>query len=130
MLTALLFAAAAQSLLGNNYAVDEPMPAHAANLLWADEFNASSLDTSKWSFDTSRNKLGWYNGELQYYAANRPENLRLENGHLVIELRKDPERIRRLADWGKQKYSSAKIFTKDKFAFAGGFDQAQAARCE
>ena len=42
-------------------------------LLWADEFNAPSLDTSKWSFDTSRNKLGWYNGELQYYAANRPE---------------------------------------------------------
>ena len=87
MLTAFLLAAAAQSLSANNYAIDEPMPAHAATLLWADEFNAPSLDTSKWGFDTSRNKLGWYNGELQYYAANRPENLRLENGHLVIELR-------------------------------------------
>jgi beta-glucanase (GH16 family) len=126
MLTAFLLAAAAQSLSANNYAIDEPMPAHAATLLWADEFNAPSLDTSKWGFDTSRNKLGWYNKELQYYAANRPENLRLDNGHLVIELRKDPQRIRRFADWGKQKYSSAKIFTKDKFAFAGGFIEVSA----
>jgi beta-glucanase (GH16 family) len=126
MLPILLFAAAAQSLSANNYAVAEQMPAHAPKLLWADEFDEPSLDRTKWSFDTSRNKPGWYNGELQYYAANGPENLRLENGHLVIELRKDPQRIRRFADWGKQKYSSAKIFTKDKFAFAGGFIEVSA----
>ena len=125
MLAVLLFAAA-QSLSANNYAVDEQMPAHTPTLLWADEFDERSLDMTKWRFDTSRNKLGWYNGELQYYAANRPENLRLENGQLVIELRKDPQRIRRYADWGKQKYSSAKIFTKDKFAFAGGFIEVSA----
>ena len=102
------------------------MPTHSTKLVWSDEFNGTSLDMSKWSFDTSRNKLGWYNKELQYYAANRPENLRLENGKLIIELRKDPEAISKFPDWGKQQYSSAKIVTKGKAAFNGGFAEVSA----
>jgi len=125
MLTPVLLAAA-QSLSANNYAISEPMPSHAAKLIWSDEFNGKSLDMSKWSFDTSRNKLGWYNKELQYYAANRPENLRLENGKLIIELRKDPAAIDRFADWGNQPYSSAKIVTKGKAAFDTGFAEVSA----
>lgn len=125
MLAALLLAAA-QSLSANNYAVDQPMPAHSSRLVWSDEFNGPSLDMSKWSFDTSRNKLGWYNKELEYYSANRPENLRLENGHLIIELRKDPEAISKFPDWGKQQYSSAKIITKGKAAFKYGFVEVSA----
>jgi beta-glucanase (GH16 family) len=126
MLTPLVLAAAAQSLSANNYSIDEPMPVHTDKLLWSDEFSGPSLDTSKWSYDTSRNKVGWYNGELQYYAANRPQNLRLKDGHLIIELRKDPDQLRTLADWGKQKYSSAKITTKDKVAFNAGFVEVSA----
>ena len=53
MLAVLLFAAAAQSLSANNYAIDEPMPAHTPTLLWADEFNEPSLDMTKWSFDAA-----------------------------------------------------------------------------
>jgi beta-glucanase (GH16 family) len=121
MLSAVLLSAAAQTLSANNYSIDEPMPAHSGKLLWSDEFAGKTLDRSKWSFDTSRNKQGWYNGELQYYAANRRQNLRLENGRLIIELHKDPQLIRKLPDWGKQEYSSAKISTKDKFAFVTGF---------
>ena len=121
MLSAVFLSAAAQTLSANNYRVDEAMPPHSGKLLWSDEFAGKTLDRSKWSFDTSRNKQGWYNGELQYYAANRRQNLRLENGRLVIELRKDPQQIRRLPDWGKQEYSSAKIYTKDKIAFVTGF---------
>jgi beta-glucanase (GH16 family) len=128
MITALLLSAAAQAvtLSANNYAVDEPMPVHTAKLLWSDEFDGKSLDTAKWSFDTSRNKVGWFNKELQYYSADRPENLRLEHGRLVIELRKDPQAIRQFADWGKQQYSSAKIVTKDKVAFNAGFVEVSA----
>lgn len=126
MIAALLTAAAAQSLSGTQYGVDEPMPVHSPTLLWDDEFNGKSLDKSKWSFDTSRNKVGWYNGELEYYSANRPQNLRLDNGHLVIELRKDPQAIRKFADWGGQKYSSAKIMTKGKAAFQTGFVEVSA----
>jgi beta-glucanase (GH16 family) len=125
MLTA-FFLAAAQSLSANNYAIDERMPAHSAKLIWSDEFNGASLDMSKWSFDTSRNKLGWYNKELQYYAANRSENLRLENGKLIIELRKDPAAIKKFPDWGGQQYSSAKIVTKGKAAFTYGFVEVSA----
>jgi beta-glucanase (GH16 family) len=126
MLTAFLLAAAVQSLSANNYAVDAPMPAHSAKLTWSDEFNGRSLDLTKWSFDTSRNKLGWYNKELQYYAADRPENLRLENGKLIIELRKDPDLISRYPDWGNQQYSSAKIVTKAKASFTTGFVEVSA----
>lgn len=126
MFTAALVLAAAQSFSANNYSIDEPMPAHTPVLLWSDEFNGPGLDMTKWSFDTSRNKLGWFNKELQYYSADRPENLRLENGHLIIELRKDPKRISKFADWGEQKYSSAKIVTKDKAAFKYGFVEVSA----
>lgn len=126
MISAFVLAVAAQSLSANNYAISEPMPAHAAKLIWSDEFNGKSLDMSKWSFDTSRNKLGWFNKELQYYAANRPENLRLANGKLIIELRKDGQAISKFADWGKQQYSSAKIVTKGKAAFDTGFVEVSA----
>ena len=76
--------------------------------------------------DTSRDKVGWFNGELQYYAADRPQNLRLQNGRLIIELHKDPKELSKLPDWGKQKYSSAKIVTRDKVAFNAGFVEVSA----
>src|SRR5687768_12795614 len=128
MISLLLAVAAVQetSLSANNYAVDMPMPAHLETVLWSDEFNGSRLDTSKWQYDTSRNKEGWYNKELQYYAANRLENLRVGGGNLTIELRKDPQEIRKFPDWGKQKYSSAKIVTQGKAAFKYGFFEARA----
>ncbi len=125
MVPALLIAAA-QSLSANNYTVNEPMPARPPVLAWSDEFDGAALDRSKWSFDTSRNKEGWYNKELQYYAADRSENLRLEGGRLIIEARKDPEAIRKLPDWGRQQYSSAKIITRGKASFRYGFVEARA----
>ena len=127
MLTAFLLAAAqAASLSANNYSIDERMPAHSPKLAWSDEFNGEALDRSKWSFDTSRNKQGWYNGELQYYAAARPENLRVANGVLVIEARKDPQALRSFSDWGGQQYSSAKITTQAKASFRYGFVEVRA----
>jgi beta-glucanase (GH16 family) len=44
------------------------------SLVWADEFNGSSVDSSNWTFQTgdgSDNGLpGWGNYELQYYQAD------------------------------------------------------------
>ena len=114
------------NLSASNYSVEAPMPERTGALVWSDEFDGPALDMSKWSFDTSRNKEGWYNKELQYYAAGRPENLRIEDGILVIEARKDPEAIRDLADYGGQQYSSAKIHTTGKAAFRHGFIEARA----
>ncbi len=52
------------------------------SLVWADEFAGSSVDLSKWSFQTGAG--GWGNNELQYY---RPENATVSGGMLEIEAR-------------------------------------------
>lgn len=127
ILFALAIAAADTQLAANNYTVDEPMARPAeARLVWSDEFEGKSLDLSKWSFDTHRNAEGWYNEEAQYYSANRPENARVENGRLIIEARHDPDQIRKFRDWGRQKYSSARIVTKGKAAWTYGFYEIRA----
>lgn len=118
--------ALATTLSANNYSVTQPMHAPPGAPTWSDEFNGTSLDRSKWSFDASRNKVGWFNGEQQYYSADRLANLRLENGRLIIEARHDPEAIRGFADWGGQQYSSARITTRGKAAFRYGFVEVRA----
>jgi len=123
---ALAAVASAQSLTANNYAVDEPMPRPAhAKLVWADEFDGKTLDLAKWSYDTSRNKTGWPNRELQYYGA-RPENVRVADGHLVIEARHEKLDRRNYPDWGGQAYTSGKIVTKGKAAWTYGYYEIRA----
>lgn len=55
-------------------------------LAWQDEFDSSSLNPKNWTFDSGAG--GWGNGEAEYYT-NRPENVRVENGSLVIEARQE-----------------------------------------
>lgn len=121
---ATLLAAAAQELTGNNYPAEGPLrrPSDAV-LVWSDEFNGNEVDPAKWVFDTSRNKAGWYNGELQYYAEG-PRNARVANGKLVIEARR--ERLPQLRDWGGQDYTSAKIMTKGLASWTYGFFEVRA----
>lgn len=78
-------------------------------LVWSDEFNGTSLDLSKWSYETGGGGFG--NQEKQYYT-NRPENLRFENGSLVIEAKKEV--------YQTNNYTSARINTRDKVAYAYG----------
>ena len=107
-----ILAVAAQSaftITNASYDGSVQRPTHA-RLVWRDEFNGSRLDPLKWAYDTARNKQGWFNGELQYYSANRPENLRVGNGRLTIEARH--EALTTAADWGGQNYTSARIISK------------------
>lgn len=65
--------------------------AAAQTLIWADEFN--TLNTTVWQpmiGDGTAVGLpaGWGNNELQYYT-NRSQNVRIENGELVIEARRE-----------------------------------------
>lgn len=53
-------------------------------LVWADEFAGSTLDTTKWLFETGAH--GWGNNEWQNYTPG--ENLTVANGLLTIEARK------------------------------------------
>ena len=53
-------------------------------LVWSDEFDGpdgSAPDPKKWTYDIGGN--GWGNHELEYYT-NRPRNVSIRNGNLVI----------------------------------------------
>ncbi|MAS36283.1 MAG: glycosyl hydrolase family 16 [Anaerolineaceae bacterium] len=56
------------------------------NLVWHDEFDGDTIDDTNWTYDLGAG--GWGNGEAQYYT-DRPENVRLEDGLLIIEARQE-----------------------------------------
>jgi beta-glucanase (GH16 family) len=118
-LNALIVAMAAQSgLSATNFTVDAPhtRPANAI-LIWSDEFAGRSLDPRSWSYDTEFNKRGWFNNERQYYSANRRGNLRVENGILTIEARRETLDPAKFPDWGGQIYTSARILSKRAWTY-------------
>jgi beta-glucanase (GH16 family) len=114
--------------------IPEPIPAPSPNpahvpanymLVWADEFNIDGLpDATHWDYDTERNRLGWYNNELQYYAAGRLENSQVSGGTLRITARR--ESLSSAADWGGQRYTSARLFTRGKAAWTYGYFEVRA----
>lgn len=82
------------------------------SLVWSDEFDYSGLpDSSKWAYDTASNE-GWGNNELQYYTYRDTQNARVENGHLIIEARKE--------NIDSFKYSSARLVTRAKASWQYG----------
>ena len=118
MLSAIVLAAAQPDLGARNYAIDAPLIRPAdATLVWSDEFAGQSLDPRSWSYDTAHNRSGWFNHELQYYSANRAANLRVENGILTIEARRETLDRARFRDWGGQGYTSARILSKQAWTY-------------
>lgn len=88
-----------QNMLGNSW-----------NLVWSDEFDGNGLpDSTKWSYDAGN--WGWGNNEPQYYTVSRTENVRQENGTLIIEARKN--------DLGYS-WTSARLTTQGKQSFLYG----------
>lgn len=81
----------------------------AYKLVWSDEFNGTTLDASNWTPQTGGG--GWGNQEKQYYT-DRTENLRVEDGCLVIEAKKE--------SYGGSNYTSARIYSKGKREFTYG----------
>lgn len=77
--------------------------------VWEDEFNNDFIDTKKWTFDIG--DWGWGNNELQYYTKKKLENARLDNGHLIIEARKNKT---------TGKWTSTRITTREKTSFLYG----------
>ena len=94
-------------------------------LVWFDEFTKPGApDPAKWSYDTGRNKAGWYNHELQYYSADRAENAAQSDGRLVITARR--ESLSSAPDWGRQRYTSARLLTRGKAEWTYGFFEIRA----
>lgn len=117
---------AAASLGASQSSVDEPMRRPAdARLVWHDEFSRPGApDPAHWRYDTSGNRHGWPNQELEYYAADRRENAAVEDGALVITAR--AERLSNRADYGGQAYSSARIDTQGLASWTYGFVEVRA----
>jgi beta-glucanase (GH16 family) len=103
----------------------EPPAGYA--LTWQDEFQEEGRPSSpRWTFDTSRNWAGWYNDELQYYSRGRLANARVEEGRLIIEAHGEDLSRARLNDWGGQRFSSARLTTRGKAKWRGGFFEIRA----
>lgn len=77
------------------------------NPVWSDEFDGAALDYSKW--ETEVNAFGGGNQELQIYT-DRKENVRLEEGHLILEARRDHHEIAGTV----REFSSGRIRSKHR----------------
>jgi len=84
--------------------------------VWSDEFNGTSVDTSKWTYDTKHNG-GWGNNELEYYTS-RTNNAYVTNGFLHIRAQQE---VTNDVDEGTFYYTSARMKTQGKFAKAYGW---------
>lgn len=76
-------------------------------LVWAEEFDGTGLNTDDWNIEVTGGGGG--NGEQQYYT-DRADNLRVEEGNLVIEAKKE--------NYLGKNYTSARINSKGKHEFA------------
>tara|TARA_Y100001972_G_scaffold115656_1_gene152629 strand:- start:1781 stop:2599 length:819 start_codon:yes stop_codon:yes gene_type:complete len=77
-------------------------------LVWYDEFDQETLDTTKWSAvigDGCPELCGFGNNELQYYT-DAPENVKISDGNLVIQAKRDT--------LGSASYTSAKLISRGK----------------
>src|SRR5262245_13013478 len=71
-------------------------------LVWHDEFSGRKLDSKKWNVLTREQSK---HNELQYYL---PEEVYVEQGYLHLRSRE--------RNFGSQRYTSGRVYTKDKFA--------------
>lgn len=72
-------------------------------LVWADEFEGTSLNDKYWNYEIGNNN-GWGNNELEYY---KKENTTVKDGYLTIEARQENN--------GASTYTSSRLTTQDKF---------------
>ncbi|MBC8059390.1 MAG: carbohydrate binding domain-containing protein [Clostridiaceae bacterium] len=94
-------------------------------LSWSDEFNGTSVDTTKWDYDIGNaivdkdgNKVteGWGNNELEYYTKST-KNVGVKDGKLSVTALKETSP----AQFGKTfNYTSGKIKTLGKFSMKYG----------
>ena len=76
-------------------------------LVWSDEFDGPKLDINKWAVE--ENAHGGGNNELQFYV-DRSENVRVENGLLVLEARKESFNLAAQ----QRQFTSGRIRTKHR----------------
>jgi beta-glucanase (GH16 family) len=91
------------------------------HLVWSDEFNGSSVDTTIWKFETGAS--GWGNHEQEFY---QPENATEEDGNLIITANKQPGSTHpytsaRMRTLGTKAFKYGKIEARIKLPVGQGF---------
>lgn len=85
----------------------------ACELVWADEFDGSAVDPSKWEFQTGDGTAygipGWGNNELQWYQSS---NATVANGVLTIQARRESV--------GGKSYTSSRLRSRGRGDFLYG----------
>jgi len=90
------------------FAVRWLSPEPEYQLVWSDEFDGFSINTSVWNHEIGAG--GWGNNELQYYTSH-PDNSYVSGGNLVIVARENHL---------GHSYTSARMTTKGKQYFLYG----------
>jgi beta-glucanase (GH16 family) len=88
-----------------------PFDASRWRLVWSEEFDRPGApDPATWSYESGylRNK------EAQFYTADRPQNVRVENGRLILEAHLHPE------PGAEHRITSGSITTRGKREFLYG----------
>jgi len=98
-------------IIVNDKGFSTPKSYNGYQLIWADEFEQDAVDSTSWTFEIGTGGSGWGNNELQYYTA-RPENVRTQDGYLVITAKKE--------QYNGSAYTSTRMITKNKKVFTFG----------
>jgi len=95
--------------------------AKGQTLVWQENFDAPTVNGTTWTYDFGDGSeraagYGWGNSELEYYTS-RPENVRVEDGSLVIEARKE--------NFVNSSFTSGRIKTEGRIHFKYGTVEAR-----
>ncbi len=81
-------------------------------LIWSDEFNGTSLDTTIWNYDIGNS--GWGNNEWENYTDSE-DNVKVQGGNLVITARAEKNEAGKV-----EQYTSGRLNTSGKASFKFG----------
>jgi beta-glucanase (GH16 family) len=77
----------------------EVLPVQGYRLVWSDEFEGSSLDTSKWDFRC----------DSKMWSRQKPSNISVRDGKLILALKKEKD--------GKMEYTGGGVISKRSFLY-------------
>lgn len=92
-------------------------------LIWSDEFNINGApDPQNWTYDLGAGEGGWGNREIQFYR-NVSENVRVEDGNLVINAIKNNAgqwTSARVKSQGRQSFQYGRVEFRAKLPIGSG----------
>lgn len=98
---------------------EDTPPQEGLSLIWEDNFDGNVLNSDHWVLENSNGcdigLCGFGNQELQAYT-NRSENVRVENGKLVLAARRE--------NLMEREFTSGKVMTREKVNIAYGVVEA------